>query len=451
MSKTTFSTDFTQGNIPHQLVSFALPLYLSNMLQIVYNMVDMMIVGQVMGKVGLSAVAIGGDVSNFLNFFAMGFSGAGQVIIAQLLGAKKSEELGRFIGNMMTFLFCGGIVLSVICLISLESILKIMSTPAESFEEAFAYATVTMSGVVFIYGYNAISSILRGLGDSKHPFIFVGIAAVLNVILDVIFVIVLEFGAKGAALATVISQGTSFLSGVIFIYRRRSELEFKITRKDFLTPDRKLLLQLLKLGLPMAIRSASISTSKLFVNSWINSYGVVVSAFAGVANKIASVSQLLSSALTMAGSSMVGQNIGARQFDRVTKILKVIFKIALTIATGLSLAMYTFPEEIYHTFTDDDKVLEVGMAFLPIAVLLFFGSACRCPMTALINGSGNYTANFLTALFDGIILRIGLALFFGLTLEMKYFGFWLGDAIAGFTPLVIGTVLYFSGKWKSRN
>ena len=450
MNKKNFTTDFTEGNIPRQLITFALPLYLSNILQIVYNMVDMIIVGQVMGKVGLSAVAIGGDVTNFLNFFAMGFSGAGQVIISQLLGAKKSEELGRFIGNMASFLFCGGIFLSVIFLVFLEPILEIMNTPPESFSEAFAYATVTISGVVFIYGYNAVSSILRGLGDSKHPFIFISIATILNLILDVIFVIFLEFGAKGAALATIISQGISFLSCVIFLYRRRAELGFSISRADFFTPDKKLLSRLIKLGLPMAIRSASISTSKLFVNSWINSYGVAVSAFAGVANKIASVSQLLSTALTMAGSSMVGQNIGAKKFDRIAKILKVMFKITLTIATTLSAVIYIFPEEIYGIFTDDEKVLQIGMEFLPIAILLFFGSAVRSPMTALINGSGNYLANFMTALFDGIILRIGLALYFGLVLEMKYFGFWLGDAIAGFTPLVIGTFLYFSGKWKKR-
>ena len=289
---------------------------------------------------------------------------------------------------------------------------------------------------------------MRGLGDSKHPFIFMGVAAILNVILDVIFVIFLEFGAKGAALATVISQGASFLICVIFMYNRRSELAFKISLRDFFTPDKKLLTRLLKLGFPMAIRSASISTSKLFVSSWVNSYGVVVSAFAGVANKISSVSMLLSNALTMAGSSMIGQNIGAKKFERVTKILKVMFQISLTIAAILSVSIYIFPEEIYSAFTDDEKVLQVGMEFLPLAVLLFFGSACRSPMSALINGSGNYLANFLTAIFDGIILRIGLAIMFGLTFEMKYLGFWLGDAIAGFTPLVIGMTLYFSGKWQ---
>lgn len=443
-----FVTDFTAGSVPRQLLTFALPLYLSNILQIVYNVADMVIVGQVLGSVGLSAVAIGGDVTMFINFFAMGFSGAGQVIAAQLLGARQSQQLGRFIGNMASFLMAGGIFFMAVCLILREEILQIMSTPPESFDEALAYATVTISGIVFIYGYNAVSAILRGLGDSKHPFIFISVAAVLNVALDVAFVIFLGMGASGAAWATVISQGVSFVSCVIFLYRHRPELGFEISAKDFVTPDRELLARLIKLGLPMAIRSASIQTSKMFVNSWINSFGVVVSAFAGVGHKISSVSMLLSNALTMAGSSMVGQNIGARKFERVTKIMQTMAAVTFTIASAMSLTIWIFPREIYGVFTDDAAVIAVGMEYLPIAVLMFFGSAARSPMMALINGSGSTVANFLTALFDGIILRIGLAVLFGLTLEMGYLGFWLGDACAGFTPLVIGLALYFSGKWK---
>ena len=448
MAKSKFVTDFTAGSVPRQLIIFALPLYLSNILQIVYNVIDMIIVGQVLGSVGLSAVAIGGDVTMFLNFFAMGFSGAGQVIVAQLLGAKNSQALGRFIGNMASFLLIGGIIFTALCLIWRAEILQIMNTPPESFAEALAYATVTISGLIFIYGYNAVSSILRGLGDSKHPFIFISVAAILNVALDVAFVIFLGMGAKGAALATIISQGVSFVSCVIFLYRHRMELGFEISAKDFVTPDKELLARLIKLGLPMAIRSASIQTSKMFVNSWINSFGVVVSAFAGVAHKISSVSMLLSNALTMAGSSMVGQNIGAKKFERVTKIMQTMALITFTIAAAMSLAIYIFPTEIFGVFTNDAKVIAVGMEYLPIAALMFFGSAARSPMMALINGSGSTVANFLTALFDGIILRIGLAILFGLTLEMGYLGFWLGDACAGFTPLVIGLALYFSGKWK---
>ena len=147
---------------------------------------------------------------------------------------------------------------------------------------------------------------------------------------------------------------------------------------------------------------------------------------------------------------MVGQNIGAERYDRVRSILIVLFKIALSIAAALSIVMMSFPTEIYGAFTDEAAVLSVGMEYLPIAVLTFFGSACRCPMNALINGSGHYFSNFMTALFDGIVMRVGLSVLFGLYFDMKYLGFWFGDALAGFTPLVIGTVLYFSGDWKRR-
>lgn len=446
-----FSTDFTSGNIPRQLFAFALPLYASNMLQIIYNVVDMIIVGQVLGKIGLSAVSIGGDASNFLMFVSMGFSNAGSVIIAQLLGAGKSREIGRFIGNFTTFLLCGGIFLTIICLNLREEILQLMSTPPEAFDEAFSYATVTIGGLIFIYGYNAVSAILRGLGDSRHPFIFIAFAAILNVILDVLFVIFLDFGAKGAALATVISQGTSFIACVIFLHRNREKLGFSISFADFLTFDRKILAKFIKLGLPMAIKSASIHMSKLFVNSWVNSYGVEVSAFAGVANKINSVANLLSNALNTSGAAMVGQNVGARKFERVTKILRTIFTVSLILATIMSIFIVIFPEIIFGAFTSDEKVLKIGADYIPIAILIFFGSASRAPMNALIDGSANYVANFLTALFDGIILRIGLAVLFGLGFDMKHFGFWLGDALAGFTPLIIGSTLYFSGSWRKNS
>ena len=443
-----FSTDFTQGNIPRQLFNFALPLYASNFLQILYNVTDMVIVGQVLGKIGLSAVSIGGDVTSLLMFLSMGFSNAGSVIIAQLLGAGKRREIGRFIGNMTTFLFGLGILFGVVCLNLREEILQLMSTPPEAFDEALAYTTITISGLIFIYGYNAVSAVLRGLGDSRHPFVFIALATVLNVLLDVVFVIILDFGAKGAALATVISQGVSFVACVTFLYRNRERLSFSISGADFVTFDGKLLARFVKLGLPMAIKSASIHTSKLFVNSWINSYGVEISAFAGVANKINSVANLLSNALNTSGAAMVGQNVGARKFERVTKILRTIFAASLTLATILSLTILIFPEKIFGMFTSDEHVLAIGTDYLPIAVLIFFGSACRAPMNALIDGSGNYLANFATALFDGIILRIGLAVLFGLGFDMKHLGFWLGDALAGFTPLIIGTVLYFSGRWK---
>ncbi|MBQ2697225.1 MAG: MATE family efflux transporter, partial [Clostridia bacterium] len=172
--------DFTEGSIPRQLVIFAWPLFLSNLLQVVYNMVDMMVVGRVLGQAGLSAVAIGGDVSNFLTFVSMGFAGAGQVIIARQIGGQQRERIGRFVGTMSGFLLVCSLVLSGVGLLFQQPILRLMNTPPESWQGALHYATTCMAGLPFIYGYNAVSAILRGMGDSKHPFLFISIAALLN-------------------------------------------------------------------------------------------------------------------------------------------------------------------------------------------------------------------------------------------------------------------------------
>ncbi|MBR6518310.1 MAG: MATE family efflux transporter [Oscillospiraceae bacterium] len=442
--------NFSEGNIPKQLIMFASPLFLSSLMQIIYNAVDMIVVGQKLGQVGLSAVSVGGDISHFLTFFAMGFSNAGQIIISQYIGAKQQDKLGRFISTMFTTLMGCAVGVSAVCLALRHTLLQLMNTPAAAYDGALAYSTVSMVGLVFIYGYNSGSAVLRGMGDSRHPFIFISVASVLNIILDILFVMVLPLGCMGAALATVISQGISFVLCASYLYRNRGAIGIDFTLHSFTNPDKDMFLSLIKLGLPMAIKSASIQISKLFVNSFINSFGVAVSAFAGIANKIASISNLVSNSVNTAGSSMVGQNIGAEKYDRVPKIMLTVAAITFTVAITMSILFCTFPLQLFGIFSKEKEVLDIALEYLPIAVLMFFGSACRAPANALINGSGNYKMNFATAIFDGIVMRIGLAVLFGLVLNWGYLGFWLGDALAGFTPLVIGIVFFISGKWKKR-
>ncbi len=450
MNQRTQIKDFTQGSIPRQLIIFATPLFLSNLLQIVYNMVDMMVVGNVMGKAGTSAVSVGGDVSNLLTFIAMGFASAGQVIIARLIGGGERKKLSRFVGTMVGFLAVAAIVMSVVGLLLQDTMLTLMKTPAEAYEGAVAYSTVCMAGLIFIYGYNITSAILRGMGDSTRPFIFICISAGLNLILDLAFVAGLRMGAGGAALATVISQAVSVVISTTYLVRKRRAYELDIHFVDFVKWDPPLLRDLVGLGVPMAIKTCSIQISKLFVNAFINGYGVAVSAFSGIANKIASVSNLISQSMNVAGSTLVGQNLAAGKFKRVQKVMLTITIITSAVSILLSIAICLFPEAIFSVFTaeGDTDVLALVDGYLPIAVLMFMGSAFRSMMNSLLNGSGNHRVNFATAILDGIIMRIGLAVLFGLVLDMKHYGFWLGDALAGFTPFFIGLVFYFSGAWK---
>ena len=447
MEKTQIK-NFTQGSIMKQLIAFSTPLFLSNLLQVVYNMVDMVVVGNVLGKAGISAVSVGGDVTHFLTFIAMGFSNAGQVLIAKYIGSKQHDKIGRFVGTMCSFLAVCSVIISILGLIFKDRILKLMNTPAAAYEGAESYSVICMAGLIFIYGYNIVSAILRGMGDSKHPFIFISIAAVLNLILDVVFVIFLDFGAGGAAVATVISQAVSFIACTAFLAKNKEQFKLSINKKDFIKWDKEMLGDLIKLGTPMAIKTASIQISKLFVNSWINSYGIAVSAFAGIANKVSSISNLVSAAMNTAGSTMVSQNIAAKEYKRVDKILGSLAVITLSVSTVISVLFCIFPTQIFGIFTREADVMEIALKYVPIAVMLFYGSALRAIMNALINGSGNYKINFATAILDGIVLRIGLSVLFGLYFDMQHFGFWLGDALAGFTPFWIGLVFRISGRWK---
>ncbi len=441
--------DFTRGPVTKQLICFALPLFASQLLQILYNMADMVIVGQVMGKVGLSAVAIGGDITNCLTFVAMGFSNAGQVLLALYIGAGKRQELTAFV-NTLFLLLCGiAVVTTGLGLYWRHEILGLMQAPPESFDQALAYASLTIGGLFFIYGYNAISAILRGMGDAKHPFYFISIAAVTNIVLDIVLVIFCRWGAAGAAMATVLSQALSFALGFHFLWRHRKCYDLWQDTPRFAF-DSHAAVALMKLGIPMAIKNASVQFSKLFVSSWINSYGIAVSAFAGIANKLTSTANLISNAINTAGSTMVGQNIGARQYSRVRQIIVTIFEIVTTLALAASFILCLWPVSVYHLFTTDEAVIAVGLEYLPIGVLCFFGCAGRSGMNALINGSGNTKVNFATAIFDGLVLHLGLSVLFGLYLNWAYLGFWLGDALANFTPLWVGAAFYASGKWKER-
>lgn len=449
MKKKDLITDFTEGNIARQLLTFAAPLFFSNLLQVIYNMVDMLIIGQKNGSTGLSAISVGGDVTNFMTFVAMGFSNAGQVIIAQYIGAKQEKKISQFIGTMTTFLLSCALVISVVVLCNSQSILNLMNVPDQASGQALNYVTICSVGMIFIYGYNTVSAILRGYGDSRHPFIFISTAAAVNVVLDVLFVMVFEWGAAGAALATVVSQALSFLMAVIFIFKNQKEMHLELSPQNFRI--RKVYISTLaKLGIPMAIKSAAVQFSKLFVNSWINSFGVEVSAVSGVGNKLNTIANLFSNSFNTAGASMVGQNIGAKKYKRVSKIMQWTFISVVSIMCVLAGGLIAYPEKIFGLFTSDKSILPVGMEYLPVGIMVLFGSAFRAPMNTLLNGSGDYKINFLVAILDGMVNRIGFSLLLGIVLKMNYVGFWLGDAVASFTPFVIGWFYFIGGKWKER-
>ena len=444
---TTMIRDLTKGPVVSQLFRFAMPLFASNALQAVYNLVDMVIVGNYIGAAGMSAVSIGGDILHLLTFVAMGFSSAGQVIIARAVGARQNDAIRKTIGTMFTFLLSVSVAIAGICYLLRFSVLGWLNTPRASAAFAMDYMVTCICGLVFIYGYNIVSAILRGMGDSRRPFVFIAVAAVLNTVLDILFVKYLGLEVFGAALATVIGQGVSFVTAIIYLYRRRESFGFDFRPASFRI-DGGAFRQLLALGIPMAIQSAAISFSKIVLMAWINLFDVTYSALAGIFNKVNIVSGVISQSFTTAGSTMAGQNLAAGEHRRVRQSLGSVLAVGMSLAILFTLVMLLWPGAVYRAFTPDTDVLAAaGVLTLPI-ILNFFGSATRSAAFSLINGSGRPKLNLAIALIDGVIARIGLAALMGFAMGLDCFGFWMGDSLAGFMPLVIGGTFYLSGRWK---
>lgn len=439
--------DLTVGSVPKLLLAFAAPLFVSNALQAIYNIVDMVVVGQVIGGEGMSAVATGGNILHLLNFLALGFSSAGQIIIAKDVGRGDFNGVKKSIGSLFTLLITMAIAMSVICYMLRSQILDLVNTPAEAYAYTMDYTVICIFGLVFIYGYNVVSAIMRGLGDSKRPFMFIAIASVMNTVLDILFVAILKMEVKGAALATVIGQSFSFLFALYYLYKHKEAFGFDFKPASFI-PDKDTIAKLTALGVPMAIQSAAVSISMTVVAAWVNSFGVIYSAIAGIISKLNTMMGIMSNALSTAAASMVSQNLGAKKYNRIPKILGTTFCSSMVLAIIFAGALLTWPEAIFRMFTSDKAVLaEASIIILP-CILNFGGAVSRSFGFGMINGSGNSRLNLLVAILDGIVVRIGAAYLLGFTAGLHALGFWLGDAIAGYMPFVIGGIFYLSGRWK---
>ena len=436
--------DLTTGSVTKKLLLFSLPLMLAQLLQTCYGIVDMIVVGRYVGKVGMSAVSVGGDLMNMFTMACVGFSSAGQVIISQFVGRKDADSLRRTIGTFSSFIMLLAFVFMLAGLFFADELLYMLHVPQEAYAQARGYSLICFAGMVFIFGYNIVSAILRGMGDSRTPLVFIAIATVLNVILDI-----LDMDAAGAALATVIGQGMSFIGAIAFLYKRREAFGFDFKWRSFMM-DAKLLKVILKLGLPMVMQTCAAGVSDMIVHSFVNAYGVTASAVTGVGTKLNSVMRVVTTALHIAGASMIGQNYAAGEKERVARTVNMILLVALSAGALMSALMLVFPQQVFSFFSSDPEVLAMAGEYAPIAAISFMGYASRSAFIGLINGLGFAALSFTIGLIDATVARIDLALLLGNVLGLGVFGFWLGGVLGGFTCTVIGGIYYLSGKWKKR-
>ena len=445
----TIAKDFTKGNIPRQLLWLTLPFMASNALQVLYSTIDMIIVGNYVGTAGLSAVSQSSQVLNFATMVCLGFSNAGQVLVSQALGAGKRRELNDIIGTLFSIILLMGLGLSVVFLLLCNPIMHWMNMPVESFHMALEYLIICACGLVFTAGYNMVSAVLRGMGDSKRPFMFIGIATVVNLVLDILFTGVWGWGVAGAAYATIIGQGVSFLFSLYYLYQHKSAFGFDFSLKSFrILP--KYGKMILSLGTPMAIQSGCINLSMLYVNALVNDVSVVASAAFGVGIRIDDIFNKVSQGLQFAAMPMISQNLAAYEQRRAKQVVgwTLLFSGIFTV---LILVVYLcFGKQLFQLFSDDPQVHAMSTTFIAAILWMFPALAVMRGTNAFIQGIGNAKLGLALSILDGVALRIGLSWLIGIALGHGFYGFVLGYALAPYGCAIPGIIYFLSGCWQKR-
>lgn len=449
MGKKSLSKDFTQGNIARQLLFFAIPFMASNALQVLYSTIDMIIVGEFVGTPGLSAVSQSSQIVNFATMVCLGFSNAGQVLLAQALGAQKKKEMNDIIGTLFTYIAAIAIAFTAIMLCAQGWILDVMKIPAESYEMARDYLVICSAGLIFTAGYNMVSAVLRGMGDAKRPFLFIGIASAVNLVLDILFTGVFGWGVAGAAWATIIGQAVSFIFSLFYLFRRKEYFGFDFKAKSFV-PKFKYVGMISGLGTPMAIQSGFINLSMLVVNSMINEIGVVASATFGVGVRIDDIINKISQGIQYAAVPMISQNIGASKQDRAKKVVHIALIYSGILTVFFMILYIAFGKQLFMIFSDDTLVHTMSGEFIKAILWMFPAFSLMRGSGAFVQGIGNAKLSMVLALLDGVVLRIGLSWLFGIFFGWGFFGFVLGYGLAPYGYAIPSMIYFLAGKWQKR-
>ena len=449
MKEKKLAKDFTEGSIALQLILFTLPFMASNAMQVLYSTIDMIIVGKYVGTAGISAVAQSSQIVNFATMVCFGFSNAGQVLVAQALGSNKRREMNDIIGTLFCIIVVISLLLSSGIVFGRNWIMDVMNIPAESYDMALDYLVICGLGFLFTAGYNMVSAVLRGMGDSKRPFLFIALASAVNLVLDILFTGMWGMGVSGAAYATIIGQAVSFVFSLYFLYKNKEQFGFDFDKTSFKI-NKKYSKMIVDLGTPMAIQSGCINISMLYVNSMVNNVGVVASATFGVGIRIDDIINKVSQGIQYAAMPMISQNIAAKQQKRAQQIVYFawIYSAALTV---FFMAMYLFfGKELFMLFSDDPLVHEMSGTFISAILWMFPAIAVMRGSSSFIQGIGNARLSMVLAILDGVALRIGLSWLFGIFLNWGFYGFVLGYGVAAYGCAVPGMIYFLSGIWKKR-
>ncbi len=440
-----FEKDLSKGSVGKQLWAFALPFIISNLIQSLYGVVDMIIVGRFCGSESMSGVNIGGQITLLITNLVIGLCAGGTTLIAQYMGSGARKALKETIGTLLTTLVVLGIVLTVFMVVAKKSLLGIVQTPAEAFAEADGYLLITALGTIFIFGYNALSAIMRGMGDSKNPLLFVGIACVTNIVLDYVLVAILDMKAAGAAIATVFSQAVSMILCIIYLKRNDFIFDFNLSSFGF---HKERLKMLLKVGIPTSVQNVIVGMSFLFLTSLVNTMGVTQSAALGAVAKFNSFAILPAIAMSASIAAMSGQNLGAGETERAVKTMKLGTLIGFSMSAVIFAVAQLFPETVLKIFADDQAMITAGKEYMRAFNYDYLLASVMFGFNGLFIGSGHTTFTLFNSVLSSVLIRVPMAYLGGIVLDWGMFGVGLAGPASSFVSLVLAFIFYKTGKWK---
>jgi len=437
--------DLTQGKEWKVILRFAIPLLVGNLLQQTYIITDSIIVGQFLGKEALAAISASFFIYYFIISLVIGIGSGTSVVVSQYFGAREYDKVQGAFSSFLIFMLGIGIVLSIGGIIFAEPIFRLTNTPEEVIPQAVAYFKIYIGGTFLFVTFNSIVSILRGIGESIKPMIFILITTVLNIALDLLFIIGLKWGVEGAARATVIAQGIGMCIALIYVNNTHPLLSIK--KKDLLF-NVKLFKEGLKIGLPTSIQQCAIALGLIALLSIVNSFGTDTLTAYGAAGKVDTI--ITQAILTLSGAlaAFAGQNIGAGKFNRVRRGLRFSLYINTVFSILMFLAIWFWGDTIMMAFTNDAQVISIGKEFLTItAGFLIFHGMLNIYNGAL-RGAGDTFLTMMTSLFSLWLIRIPLAYY--LSAHFGRSGIWWAIGLSIVIAFVITYIYYKTGRWKKR-
>lgn len=438
--------DLTDGKPGKLILQFATPMLIGNVFQQLYNLTDSIIVGKFLGKEALASVGASFPLIFMLISFVIGIASGSTILVAQYFGAKDMVRVRRSIDTMYIFLFFASILIAILGIIFSASVFRLIRLPEELIPQASLYLNIYLSGMIFFFGFNGTSSVLRGLGDSKTPLYFLIISTLTNIAFDLLFVMVFKWGIAGAAWATVLSQAGAFITLLLYLNRTHPVVNPSWRRLEW---DREIFRQSIRIGLPTGFQQTFVSLGMVALLRIVNDYGTDAVAAYTVAGRIDGLAGLPAMNFGMALSTFTGQNIGANKTHRVRQGLVSTLKMSTITAVVTSILIMLFREPLMAIFTNDLNVIAIGARYLLIVGGFYIFFSGMFVIGGVMRGAGDTIVPMFITLFALWIIRIPFAWL--LSHKIGIDGIWWAIPIAWFIGMVFSYIYYRTGKWKSKS